>query len=216
VTLLSIDASKWQSANDVFGALLVALGAPHWHGRNLDALNDSLRGGDLNAINPPFTIKVTHLEDANALARVTAWRIRHLFIELAQDGVPLIWSSFVDDFTDDALAAFEEFRTTALEKERAIEAGDASRDATLHSTMGGRVRQLFELGPAGRDCIEALLHDDRPQVASWIAAELAARGDRRGANVLQALAELPGLAGFYARMTLKEFRKGQLRSPFGL
>jgi RNAse (barnase) inhibitor barstar len=215
VKALTLDARQWQSADDVFEALLAALGAPDWHGRNLDALNDSLRGGDFNAINPPLTIQVTSLEEASAVARLTAWRIRHLFTELAKDGIPLAWSSFVG-FADAALSVFEEFRAAALEKARAIETGDASQDAKLHSTMGARLRQLFERGGAGRDFIEALLHDDRPQVAIWIAAELAARGDQRGTNVLQALAQLPGLRGFSARMALSELREGQLRSPFRL
>jgi len=177
---------------------------------------NSLQGGDLNAINPPLTIHVTNLEEANAVARVTAWRTRHLCLELAKNGIALAWSSFVDDRTDDAVAALEEFRGAALQKEHRINAGDPSQDAALHATMADRLRQLFEFGAAGLDCIEALLHDERPEVARWIAAELAARGDHRGANVLQSLAKLPGLAGFSARMTLSEVRKGQLRSPFGL
>jgi RNAse (barnase) inhibitor barstar len=216
VKVLELDAREWRSADDAFDALLEALGAPDWHGHDLDALNDSLQGGDLNAINPPLTIYVTNLEGASAMARVTAWRMRHLCVELAKNGIALAWSSFVDERTDDAVAALEEFRGAALQKEQRINAGDASQDAALHATMADRLRQLFELGAAGLDCIEALLHDERPEVASWIAAELAARGDHRGASVLQTLAGLAGSVGFSARMTLNELRKGQLRSPFGL
>ena len=81
---------------------------------------NSLQGGDLNAINPPLTIHVTNLEEANAVARVTAWRTRHLCLELAKNGIALAWSSFVDDRTDDAVAALEEFRGAALQKEHRI------------------------------------------------------------------------------------------------
>ena len=174
-----------------------------------------MRGGDLNAINAPVAVRVTELERATAVARVAAWRIRRLFIELANDGVAVAWSSFVEEYADDAVSALEAFRTAALEKERGVEAGDTSQDAALHSTMAANLKKLFELGPVGRDCVEALLRDDRPQVAIWIAVELAARGDQRGADVLQVIGELPDLRGFGARVALNELRQGRLGSPFG-
>lgn len=121
----------------------------------------------------------------------------------------------MDGSTDEGLLAFEEFRASALEKERRIDAGDAFQDAVLHATMAASLKKLFELGAVGRDCVEALLQDDRPQVAGWIAAELAARGDQCGVYVLQAIAKMPGRRGFDARMTLNELRHGRSHSPFG-
>ena len=38
--------------------LLPRLGAPAWHGRNLDALEESLRDGDINQVKPPFKVVV--------------------------------------------------------------------------------------------------------------------------------------------------------------
>lgn len=215
MTELELDARGWRSAEDVFEALLKALRAPDWHGHNLDALNDSLRSGDLNAINAPVAVRVTGLEEATAVARVAAWRIRRLFVELANDGVAVAWSSSVEGAADDAVSALEAFRAAALEKERGVEAGDTSQDGAFHATMAANLKKLFDLGPVGRDCVEALLRDDRPQVAVWIAAELAARGDQRGADVLQAIGELPNRRGFGARVALNELRQGRLRSPFG-
>jgi hypothetical protein len=46
---INLDARAWRNRDDFYGALLPSLGAPHWHGRNLDALNDSLRYDDINA-----------------------------------------------------------------------------------------------------------------------------------------------------------------------
>ena len=52
-----IDALGWSCADDLFDALLPKLGAPAWHGRNLNALDDSLYGG-INEVEPPFKVIV--------------------------------------------------------------------------------------------------------------------------------------------------------------
>jgi RNAse (barnase) inhibitor barstar len=57
--IIRLDASAWRSQNDFYSALLPELGAPAWHGRNLDALEESLRDGDINAVEPPFRVVVT-------------------------------------------------------------------------------------------------------------------------------------------------------------
>jgi RNAse (barnase) inhibitor barstar len=89
---LCLDATAWQTTDDVWSALLVALGAPAWHGRNLDALADSLRGGDLNVVNPPFAIEVHGVEATSAEARLALARIASVFRNLADDGVPVAWA----------------------------------------------------------------------------------------------------------------------------
>jgi RNAse (barnase) inhibitor barstar len=60
--VISLDASAWRSPEDFYSALLPQLGAPTWHGRNLDALDDSLGGGDINALEPPFRIQIEGTE----------------------------------------------------------------------------------------------------------------------------------------------------------
>lgn len=52
-----LDGAQWRSTDDFFAALLPKLGAPSWHGHNLDALYDSLSGG-INELEPPFTVTV--------------------------------------------------------------------------------------------------------------------------------------------------------------
>jgi RNAse (barnase) inhibitor barstar len=54
-----LDGSSWRSVDDFYAALLPALGAPDTHGRSLDALNNSLRGGDLSQVDPPLTITIS-------------------------------------------------------------------------------------------------------------------------------------------------------------
>jgi RNAse (barnase) inhibitor barstar len=57
---INLDASAWRQRDDFYNALLTALGAPPWHGRNLDALNDSIGGDDINAVRLPFQIRITN------------------------------------------------------------------------------------------------------------------------------------------------------------
>ena len=51
-----IDWSKIQELEDYYLQLLPQLEAPEWHGKNLDALADSLVTGSINKIEPPFCV----------------------------------------------------------------------------------------------------------------------------------------------------------------
>lgn len=55
--VIRLDASGWHSPADFYAALLPQLGAPGWHGQNLDALYDSL-SGDINELEPPFAVEL--------------------------------------------------------------------------------------------------------------------------------------------------------------
>jgi RNAse (barnase) inhibitor barstar len=55
--VIRLDASGWRSTEDFYSELLPQLGAPGWHGRNLDALEDSLYGG-INQVEPPFKVEL--------------------------------------------------------------------------------------------------------------------------------------------------------------
>jgi RNAse (barnase) inhibitor barstar len=54
-----LDASGWKDNNDFYDNLLAAIAAPEWHGRNLDALSDSIRGNDLNQRKLPYSFYIT-------------------------------------------------------------------------------------------------------------------------------------------------------------
>jgi hypothetical protein len=56
--VIKLDASGWKTIDDYYDAILVALEAPHWHGRNANAMVDSVWGGNVNAIDPPYRIWV--------------------------------------------------------------------------------------------------------------------------------------------------------------
>jgi len=45
---LTLDGAVWTTKDDVYSAFFLAVGAPEWHARNFDALNDSIANGSIN------------------------------------------------------------------------------------------------------------------------------------------------------------------------
>jgi Barstar (barnase inhibitor) len=56
--IIELDAGKWATPLDFCNGLLAALGAPEWHGHSVDALMDSMIWGGINAVEPPYTIRI--------------------------------------------------------------------------------------------------------------------------------------------------------------
>lgn len=57
--IIELDATKWKTVLDFYQALLAAVGAPTWHGKSPDALIDSMIWGGINAVEPPYTIRIS-------------------------------------------------------------------------------------------------------------------------------------------------------------
>ncbi len=57
MTSLEIDWAAIHSPSDFFDVVLRQMQAPEWHGRNLDALNDSWVTGDICPTGPPFRFR---------------------------------------------------------------------------------------------------------------------------------------------------------------
>jgi hypothetical protein len=58
---IHLDVTRWTTANDFYDALFLALGSPKWHGRNFNALRDSITGGQINDVEPPFELYLSGL-----------------------------------------------------------------------------------------------------------------------------------------------------------
>ena len=56
--VIEVDASWWASKLDLYQAILPALGAPDWHGKNMNALIESIVGGEINVVEPPYTLRI--------------------------------------------------------------------------------------------------------------------------------------------------------------
>ena len=114
---------------------------------------------------------------------------------------------------DDEIArAVGEFRSAAEQK--ADGGSSPKEDARLHAQMSAAWHCLDAFGGAGRSAFKRLLQDPSPYVRSWVAAQLLSDGDVDGEPVLEEIEAQGGMRGFIARMTLDQWRKGKLGSPF--
>ncbi len=62
--IIELDATKWKTVLDFYDALLAAIGAPNWHGKGPDAMVDSMIWGGINAVEPPYTVRISGLSAA--------------------------------------------------------------------------------------------------------------------------------------------------------
>ncbi len=85
---LILESSKWQTKDDVYDSVFQAVGAPDWHGRNLDALNDSIGTGQINEIEVPYRLVfrgMTTSKEANEMKEL----LTSLLTRLADKGCPV-------------------------------------------------------------------------------------------------------------------------------
>lgn len=61
---IDVDWKRIETEDDFYDTLLHQVKAPEWHGRNIDALTDSVATGDINLIEPPYTIHSINTNDA--------------------------------------------------------------------------------------------------------------------------------------------------------
>ena len=76
--LIIIDWNKIHAEADFYDTFLPQVSAPEWHGRNLDALADSVITGDINQIEPPYTIH--NINTGNASKSVSEFQLKVLGI----------------------------------------------------------------------------------------------------------------------------------------
>jgi len=77
---LRLDARSWHSREDMWRALLDALGAPEWHGDSLDALYDSLVSG-LHRVRPPLLVELVGAAHCPAALVAYLTRVREVFAD---------------------------------------------------------------------------------------------------------------------------------------
>lgn len=53
-----LDGTSWNTRDDFYNAFFKAVGAPNWHGRNFNALRDSITAGQINEIELPYAIHI--------------------------------------------------------------------------------------------------------------------------------------------------------------
>ena len=81
---IPIDIAGCRNEGDFYDLLLSGLKAPGWHGRNLDALWDSITS-DINGVSPPFLVEVTGHRQASEEVALLVSRVQSVFEE-AREG----------------------------------------------------------------------------------------------------------------------------------
>lgn len=86
---LVLNGAEWTTRDDVYDSFFRAVGAPNWHGRNLDALRDSIATGSINAVEVPYRLVIQNFDNIAPSARQMANDFVNLIHELATDGCPV-------------------------------------------------------------------------------------------------------------------------------
>jgi RNAse (barnase) inhibitor barstar len=86
---LPLDANGWKTADDLYDAFFHAVGAPSWHGRNFDAVNDSVSTGNINRVEVPYRLAIQNLRKAEEPAREMVRRFAELIDSIRSTGCPV-------------------------------------------------------------------------------------------------------------------------------
>jgi len=90
VRQLHLDAQGWKSANDVYESFFRAVGAPTWHGKNFNALIDSIARGSINEIEVPYRLIISNSQRANTEVKQFLRDFSELIRDLAlREGCPV-------------------------------------------------------------------------------------------------------------------------------
>jgi RNAse (barnase) inhibitor barstar len=86
---LILDAATWKTKDDVYNSFFKVVGAPEWHGRNFDALNDSISAGGINTVEVPYRLVIQHHDSIAPGAKQMADNFVDLVREIAGRGCPV-------------------------------------------------------------------------------------------------------------------------------
>jgi hypothetical protein len=117
----------------------------------------------------------------------------------------------VEGESDEVL--IEAYRSAARLHGRATAVGDSQSANHAHKTIALAYRTLRTRGPGGQAKLLPLIRDPDVGVRTWVSAHALEFAPAAGEPALVELAAEPGLVGFGAKMTLKEWRAGRLSFP---
>lgn len=83
---LILDGTSWTTRDDVYDAFFRAVGAPEWHGRNFNALRDSISTGSINQVEVPYRLVIKNYDRIRSAAKTMADDFIDLIHELAAEG----------------------------------------------------------------------------------------------------------------------------------
>jgi RNAse (barnase) inhibitor barstar len=82
-----IDVSACSSTQDFYSLPLAGLGAPAWHGKNLDALWDTISSDDINDVRAAFTVHFINVQNAQLELKSLVEKIGEIIDEARAESV---------------------------------------------------------------------------------------------------------------------------------
>jgi RNAse (barnase) inhibitor barstar len=81
-----LDGKDWAAPDDLYDSFFRVVGSPAWHGRNFNALQDSIATGRINQIELPYVIRIKHYDLVGPGARKIAADFVQFIKELRESG----------------------------------------------------------------------------------------------------------------------------------
>ena len=81
-----VDWSGIETFEDFYDCFLPQVKAPEWHGKNLDALADSLITGSINGVEPPFCVINTNSSELSNRAKEVFDAVAQIYKEANSEG----------------------------------------------------------------------------------------------------------------------------------
>lgn len=104
--------------------------------------------------------------------------------------------------------AVEAYKRSAREHKLASSQGEPDRANRAYKAMVQALEAIQAHGPAGREVLLSLLKDEDLAVRISAAAHLLKTDSDKAKPVLEEAGREPGLIGFNAKMTLREYERG--------
>jgi RNAse (barnase) inhibitor barstar len=84
-----MDAGKWKSLDDLYLSFFEAVKAPAWHGKNLNAIHDSIGGGQVNGVEVPYRLVFKNYDQLSGDLKEKIDFFIEVVSDLAKEGVPV-------------------------------------------------------------------------------------------------------------------------------
>jgi RNAse (barnase) inhibitor barstar len=86
---LTLSGKRWCKSDDVYDDLFRTLGSPAWHGKNFNALHDSIVSGQINTVEVPYTLTIREISSAKSDARFFVEELVRLISGFEAEGCPI-------------------------------------------------------------------------------------------------------------------------------
>ena len=84
---LFMDAAQWKSIDDLYLSFFEAVKAPAWHGKNLNAVRDSIGAGQINGIEVPYRLVIKNYGALSGELKAQTDFFIEVISDLAKEGV---------------------------------------------------------------------------------------------------------------------------------